>query len=255
MRKASLIAVALAVLVAPGISGPVPAAAPSADPAPHAWQFEIIPYLWLAGISGDIRVGNLIDATIDASFSDILKSMDFALMGAFQARKGRVGFLFDGLYIKASKNGLGAGSPGEIVRAEVKMQLYSLAASYRILNGRIPLDIVGGARLLPISTGLEVTSGILEGSQASGSRTAVDGFVGAKLAYPLMRRLTLEAYADIGTGDSKLSWQTLTDLSYRLSRAVSAKLGYRYLSINNQKSTTQIRIGMGGIFAGVGILL
>jgi opacity protein-like surface antigen len=255
MIKAPLIAVALAVLVVSGISGPLPAAAQSADPAPHAWQFEIIPYLWLAGTSGDIRVGNLIDATIDASFSDILRSMDFGLMGAFQVRKGRVGFLFDGLYIKASKNGLGAGSPGEIVRAEVKMQLYSLAASYRILNGRIRLDIVGGARLLPVSAGLEVTSGVLEGSQASGSNIAVDGFVGAKLAFPLMNRLMLEAYADIGAGDSKLSWQTLTGLSYKLSRAVSAKLGYRYLGINNEKPNTQIKIGMGGIFAGVGILL
>ena len=255
MRKGTFIIATLVILAASGLSVASPALAQSEDKASNDWQFRIIPDFWLVGVSGDIRAGNLIDTTIDASFSDILKSLDFGLMGAFQVRKGRVAFIFDGMYAKLSKDGLASGGLGESVRAGIKVRLYSFAVSYRILKGWAPLSIVGGIRVMPIQADLEVTSGIAEGTQTSGSNTSLDGFVGASLAFPLMSRWTLEGYADIGTGDSKLTWQTLAGLSYKLSRTMSAKFGFRYLSIENEKPDFRTKIGIGGFYAGVGILL
>lgn len=245
-RRMSMV---MALLAAFGLSVTAPALAQPDDAPPGGWQFEITPYLWLTGFSGDVQAGGP-GQSVSASFPDILKSLDFALMGMFQARKGRVGFLFDGFYANLSKDGVLPGSLETNVRADFTQQIYSFALSFQALKG---LDIVGGARVMLMSSALEVTSGILEGEQGSGSGTAVDGFLGARLVMPLANRLGLKAYADIGTGGTKLSWQALGGLSYQLSKTVSAELGYRYLGVEADVPELQINIGLGGLYLGAGI--
>jgi opacity protein-like surface antigen len=253
MRKALLKVAALAFLTVSGALAAAQAPAGPSDQADDGWQFEVTPYFWLVGLQGEIETGGLIGGSIDASFSEILKSLDFGIMGTFQARKGRVGFFLDAMYGKLSKSGQTSGPLADEAKVELVMQTYAVAVSYRLLEGRIPLDIVGGVRVMPIQAALEVTSGALEGSQASGGGTSVDGFAGARLALPLTRRLTADAYADLGAGDSTLTWQALSGLSYRLSRTVSARAGFRYLSIENEEPDIRTKIGEGGFYAGCGI--
>ena len=59
------------------------AAAPSGG-----WTFEFTPYIWGAGMSGEVEAGSLPKINVDMSFSDILKNLDAGLMGAFEARQG-----------------------------------------------------------------------------------------------------------------------------------------------------------------------
>jgi len=228
-----------------------PALAQPGDPAPAGWQVEIIPYFWLPGITGDIQAGEA-SASIGVSFSDILKSLDFGLMGMVQVRKGRVGFVFDGMYARLSKDGESSGIGDRTVHAELVTQVYSFAASYRVLK---VLSIVGGARLMPVSADLEVTSGEFEGQQASGGDTALDGYVGARLDVPLMRRLQLDLYGDVGAGDSELSWQALAGLKYGLSKSVSLMLGFRTLGIQNEAPDLQTKFVEGGFYFGAGFKL
>jgi opacity protein-like surface antigen len=228
-----------------------PAFAQTVGPAAAAWQVEISPYVWMIGITGDIQAGES-SASIGVSFSDILDSLDFGLLGMVQVRKGRVGVVFDGMYFRLAKDGESSGISAAAVHGEIVTQIYSLALSYRALEW---LDIVGGARLMPLSGILEVTSGVLEGRQASGSSTALDGFVGGRVEVPLTRRLQLELYGDIGAGDSKLSWQTLAGLKVGLFKSVSAKIGYRALGIENETPDLQTKIVEGGFYIGVGFRL
>ena len=41
-----------------------------------AWHFNLVPYLWMTGIEGDVSVGPL-TAPVEASFSDLLEDFDF----------------------------------------------------------------------------------------------------------------------------------------------------------------------------------
>lgn len=240
-----------AVLAVLGLCLAAPTFAQSGDPAPAGWQVEISPYFWLTGITGEIQSGGE-TASIGVSFSDILNSLDFGLMGMVQVRKGRVGFIFDGMYARLTKDGEATGITGRTVHGEIVTQIYSFAVSYRALD---VLEIIGGVRLMPLSATLEITSGALEGQQASGSNTPLDGFVGARLGVPLMRRLALELHGDVGAGDSKLSWQTLAGLKFGLSKSVSLKLGYRALGIENETSDLRSKIVEGGFYFGVGFKL
>ena len=239
-----------------GLFAAPPALAQSVEPSAGGWQLEVTPYIWMVGLTGDIQAGS-VSGTIEASFSDILNSLDFGLMGLLQVRKGRFGFGFDGMYSRLTKDGTtsGAVGAGQDVHVELVSQLYSFTVSYRALNGRVPLDLGVGVRLMPNSATLEVNPGEFPGPLASGGNTAVDGFVAARLSVPLAGRWSLEAYADVGAGDSKLSWQAIGGLKVGLSRTVSLKLGYRYLSIHNESPDLSTKIAEGGFYLGVGIRL
>src|ERR1700735_1933541 len=81
-----------------------PLFAQAQTPAPDAWQFEFTPYLWAAGVSGWTRVGaRTPTAKFDASFSDIVKKLDFGAIGPLQARNGRCAIIFDPFYVRLSK--------------------------------------------------------------------------------------------------------------------------------------------------------
>src|SRR5271170_3841025 len=63
------------------------------------WHFEVTPYLWFAGIEGNIAVGPY-QANYDTSFSDIFHHLKFGVMGTEEIRKGRIVFVSDQLYLK-----------------------------------------------------------------------------------------------------------------------------------------------------------
>jgi len=72
--------------------------------ADEPWQFQIAPYVWIAGLDGDVGVlPGVPPSSVDASFSDIVDNLDFGFMLAGEARKGRAGFLADILYTDISQ--------------------------------------------------------------------------------------------------------------------------------------------------------
>ena len=59
-----------------------------------------MPYLWFSGIDGQVSsVPGEPPADIDASFSDVLENLDFAIFVAGEARKGRWGIFADVMYV------------------------------------------------------------------------------------------------------------------------------------------------------------
>ena len=54
------------------------------------WQYSLTTYLWTTktGVSAETPTGETVDAEL--SFSDALKDLEFAFMGAFEARKGKL---------------------------------------------------------------------------------------------------------------------------------------------------------------------
>ena len=66
------------------------------EPQQSDWRFSFTPYGWMTSVNGDATAaGHTVD--INASFFDIVEKSDsiMALMGYFEARKGRFGFFTD----------------------------------------------------------------------------------------------------------------------------------------------------------------
>lgn len=116
-------------------------------------------------------------------FSDLIDKVDFGLAGAYEARKGHWGILFDGIYMKLSDD---VGTPGGQVDVEVVQQMYTPGGAWRALEGPAPVDLIGGLRWNYLKPTLE-RSGVERGE----SKDALDPYVGGRGHYPLDPRWTL----------------------------------------------------------------
>lgn len=245
------------------------AAAQSATASPAGWQFEITPYLWMSGMKGDVQSGNLPKTSLDAGFSDVLDVLDFALMGALEARNGRWGLLFDAQYMKLSDSATakrtGAGPIGASLTAsaEVEMEqtMLAAAAAYRLSTGPTLVDAIGGLRYMRIEVDADIGASLFGpgggGARAvsrSGSESWIDPYIGVRVQHPIADRWTIEGYVDVGGFNvgSKSAVQASAGVIYDFSKTVSGKLGYRYLSVDYDDDGFLFDMEIQGAYLGVG---
>jgi opacity protein-like surface antigen len=213
----------------------------AASAAEDGLSYSITPYLWATAMKGDVQGGRLPETSVDMSFSDILDVLDFGFMTAVEVRKGRLGFLFDGIYMKVSDSAEATGPRGALTvsaDAEVRQTMLAFAAAWRVLDDRVSLDAVGGIRYNRIEVDADIDAslfGLLEGSVSrSVDKDWVDPYVGVRVYVPVTDALRLVGYLDaggFGVG-SDFTWHGLAGLEYALSETFAASLGYRYMHID-----------------------
>jgi hypothetical protein len=228
-------AAALAVLLA---SWGIASAARAEGPAWSAddWRFTAILYGYLPSIGGSSsfpeRTGG---SNINVDSSKIFDSLNFAFMGTLEAQKGRWGVLTDVIYmdISGSKsntrsisvggNDLPLGTTAD-VNIDLKGTIWTLAGSYRLsADPAATVDVLGGARLLSIKQNLDwnfsADLGPAQPSRTGSSEIKADNWdaiVGVKgrFAFGANHEWFVPYYADVGTGESDLTWQAFGGLGY-----------------------------------------
>jgi len=222
MRKMTLVAVACSLLLA--------AAAPLAAQTPSdAWQIKVVPYFLGAAITGTTAVAGQ-EATIDASFSDILKNLQFGAMGLVVARKGNWGFGGDALWMALGGNGTG---PAGMLSASVDVNQGGFAF-YGIRRLNAVADLTFGARVNTLQTNLRVV-GPAAVRSLDGSKTWVDPLVGLILHTPERgSKWHAQVYTEIGGfgAGSKFEWQIFPTVGIDVSKRMSLEFGYRWLDMN-----------------------
>lgn len=240
--------------------------AQAADDAAAGWQYEVTPYLWASGMTGDVQAGRLPKTSVDMKFSDILEVLDFGLMGAFEARKDRWGVLLDAIYMKVSDSATASRTgPGPIgatatarAKGEVEQTMLAAAVAYRVLDDRSPVDLIGGLRYTKLDVDAKIDASLfgLTGSvHRSGDKDWVDPYIGVRFQHPFAERWTLVGYADVGGfgAGSDFTWQTALGARYEFSKTVSGQFGYRALSIDYDKGGFLYDMRNEGVYFGVGI--
>ena len=220
------------------------------------WQFEVTPYLWSAAMKGDTQAGNLPLTHIDMSFGDILENLDAGFMGAFEARKGRWGFLLDAIYMKVSDDATSTQGPLTVAAgATVKQWMYAGAIAYRISDGPALIDLIGGARYSKLRVKAIIDAslfGLAGRTERTGNKSWTDGYVGVRVQAPIADRWTFVGYADVGGGGSDSTWQAALGAQYAYSKDVAVKFGYRHLSVDYNKSGFLYDMESGGLYLGAG---
>ena len=155
-------------------------------------------------------------------------------------------------------------SPGPVgvaltANANVKMAqtMLSGAVAYRAVEGRSPVDVVGGLRYNKIEVDAVINASLLAlaGTFArSGDEDWVDPFVGARIQHPLTERLTLVAYGDVGGFGvgSDFAWQAAVGVNYDFTKRVTGKFGYRAIYADYDKNGFLYDMTSYGLYAGVG---
>jgi opacity protein-like surface antigen len=243
------------VVLAVAAAGALPAwgQAPT-PPKPGPWSFEATPYLWAAGLHGDLSARGR-SATVDPSFSDLLKDLDFGAMLLAELRYDRWGLLLDGFYMKLSKD---ADTPGPLfseVDVTSRMGMLGPSLGYRaVLTDRFTLDVLGGARIWFVDTELEFKPGLLPGVTVDQSKSWVDPIVGLRLGAQLTDKIFLWALGDVGGfgAGSDLTWQAIAGIGYRFNPRWSVTAGYRALGLDFQRDGFELDVIMHGPVVGVG---
>jgi hypothetical protein len=228
------------------LATPVVALGESAD----VWQYQGTIYVYAPSISAETTFPESeggSSASIDGE--DILNALEFAFMGALEARRGSWGALTDLIYLNlgagaaGSRNLVLGGEPLPVgVAADLDYDLqgwaWTLAAEYGIAGDAGTLDLLAGARLLDIESHLEWTLtgdvGSVPVMDRDGDRDTtlqnVDAILGCKGRIGFGEHVSwfVPYYLDIGTGESDLTWQAMAGLGYSLGWG-DVLVAWRYL--------------------------
>jgi len=207
----------------------------SAAPSEAGWHFGISPYLWMANVHGTVgAVGQT--ASVHASFSDLLSSLNMGLMTAAELRYNRIVMPVDFMWIKFSdEQSLPPGLAGTSTKTEMTETILTSKVGYRFVDTpKIKVAALGGFRYWHL--GLTLTS---QPSGPAPSRSAnwVDALAGGRVQAKLTPRLGLMVAGDIGGGGADSDYQANGFLGYQLSEKWALAGGYRYLAVNYRPNT------------------
>ncbi|MDD5321466.1 MAG: hypothetical protein PHD43_12785 [Methylococcales bacterium] len=238
--------------------------------ATSPWGFNLSPYLWLPGISGDLSAQQQ-SSSVDASFIDIVdKSRRFPLgfMGHFEAHYERFGFFLDGVYmnikldpvLKRLSNG---------ISSELGIMDYGL--TYRIFGATaaempgwqgktrpIALDVRAGARTIWLDNSVELAgpADIVQRNFSS-SKSFTSPIIGGRIIVDFTPHWFVMADGDVGGFGAQnvdFTGSILGALGYRTAFfdiPASVEAGYKALFINVDGDTITAKTTLDGPFIGL----
>ena len=194
------------------------------------WEFSIAPYLYMTGLTGTVGARGR-TAEVDMNFSDVIENLNLALMGTFEARKGRFVVVNDLMWIKLGEE---RDTPGELfssVKIGVNLLVLDPEAGYRVYQGeRGSFDVLGGVRLTSVETNINFREGALPASDVSERKTWATPVFGARGTLDLSTKFFLATKFDLGGGlGADFTGQFYGGGGYRITPRIALIGGYRYL--------------------------
>lgn len=229
---------------------PEPAVAPQANP--DKWQFSVAPYFFLASLDGTIgAVGQR--AEVNASFRDLFRNLDFAIMGQVEARKGNWSILGDAMYMSLSGERVTPNPLFGDIEVEVKETIIEPAVAYRVMNvERGSIDLIGGVRFWHVKPHITFQPRILPLVDVEESKNWADPIVGARATASLSPRVFVQGRFDVGGFgvSSDFSGQVFGGVGFQVKPRVALIGGYRYLRVDYANDGFIFKTAMSGIMLG-----
>jgi hypothetical protein len=254
---------------------PAPAAAQSAQPGGESgqWQFSASINGFVPAIDGKVNyAGDTRSSDIHVSMHDVLSNLKMTFQGSLDANNGRWGIFNDVFYgdiggVKSRTRDFSLGGIGIPASAttdlslDVKATFWTVAGEYRVASDPAwTVDLLAGARMLQVkpTLGYSINGDLgpiaLPGRSGSKqvSESLWDGVVGVKGRYTFVdeRKWFVPFYLDVGTGQTKLTWQGAAGVGYVFNWGEVVAL-YRYLDYENKSGKQIENLNMGGPMVGV----
>lgn len=227
--------------------------APAAhSPAADGWTFALSPYVWLPGLSTSIGTPRgTVD--VDTSASDAVSDLNFALMGAAEARNGRWGLILDLIYSDISMSqSTPLGLLWEEGEVTTKLTAFTVYAGYRVLEtDRASLDILGGGRLYRLDVDFSLSPGVAGGLDYDLSDDWANPVVGLRGRYAFNDKWYATALGDFGgLGADDSSWQAFASVGYQFNPTWSVQGGWRYMDVQRQIDNIDVDVSLNGPILG-----
>lgn len=213
------------------------------------WSGQITPYVWGAGLGGDVTpFAGAPTLSFDKSLSEVLEDTDGAFFLSGFARRDRLVLMGDFSWSSSSKAGvLPPGLPAE---GKVSQRSLTLLAGWRVVsNDRMTLDALAGARAWRVKSRISVAGGALS---ASPGKDFVDPILALRANVTLAPQWSAILYADVGgfgVGSEQTS-QILATLNYQVNDQLYVSGGYRQLNVDYRDGGTRLDVTMAGPILG-----
>lgn len=211
---------------------------------------------WLAGVEGDI--GFLPDVTtgVDAGIDDILPTIDMIAAATLEVRRNKLGFILDGMYMKASIAGETPGPFLNNINLTMKQALVDGVVTYRIFeDDRAWVELLAGGRYQYLENEVSFTRRFRGPQTLTSIQSWVDPFIGIQGRYQLNDKWYAKARGDVGGFgvSSESTYNLFGVLGYELTERTSMEVGYRYLYTDYTQGGFLYDMAMKGAFLGLRI--
>ena len=219
------------------------------------WKFEVTPYLWMAGIEGDVTVGST-TLEADVGFSDLFDATDaaFAFLSVTQYKQWVIWTQLDFMSLSTDE----LDDPPPLAEVNVDTIILTLAGGYQFpgpFGEGSTIDALVGVRYLGMET--EVVVGPISVEKDTDITDVVLVLRPSAILFKetLKGRLRFNPTLSIGGGDSDLTYELQPQFQYQITDHIAGRLGYRrlYYDIDGDRVDFDgtfhgILIGIGGTF-------
>jgi len=254
-----------------GLALALAGATAQAQSAPNDTQFRATIYAWAPGIKGETEFPSGAGGpSINVNANDLLSGLKMAFMGTLEGRRGQWGGMVDWFYADVGDTEtatrqfsiLGGTVPVGLtanLSLDVKTNILTLAGTYAMVERpQYSSSLVFGARMLKQDQTLDWafnTTGplaIARNGRAEVSATNWDAIIGAKgrMSFGDGQRWFVPYYVDIGTGNSKFTWQGIVGLGYAFGWG-DVVAAWRYIDYEFKSGEALQSLTFNGIGAGV----
>ena len=243
------------VLAAVALAAAQPAAAQE-QKEESKWSFAFTPYLWATSVDGTVTGPGGRDVDFATSFSDLIKDLDFAFMGAGEVRYDRFGFVLDLAYSSLSGE---QDTPFGVLfgkaKVDLKQWIINSGLAYRFYRDRVGwIDATAGARIFIVDTDTTLTAGALPQATSTGHKTIASPIIGMRAHIDIIDGFGLTGLFDVGGFGlgADFTWQVLASVDYEISDGISLRTGYRALGLSyTGDSGTEVDYNLSGPIVGV----
>ncbi|NDR58737.1 hypothetical protein [Aliiruegeria sabulilitoris] len=220
-------------------------------PPETGWEFDAAVYLWGAGLGGEVSDGD----ALELSLGTILENLNAGGMATLAARNGKWTLFSDLIYLNLGdkKDGsvtIGRDTVDTYVDLQVKGFITTTGIGYSIFdNPDTELSVLGGVRFLKFKTDTKLELGGLD-RRVKSDPSLTDGVIGLRGQSNLSGNWYADYCADVGTGDSDLTWQAAVGLGYRFEK-LDIAFGHRYLRWDLDSSSDLSDLTIKGPYAGL----
>ena len=218
------------------------------------WTFSMSGYAWASSVKGRARTLPPLPAVnVDVKFADILKNLDGALMGTFEARNGPLMVMTDVVVSRVSPEHSFSviGINGKLTYESTSFAGLGVVGYRLFETANASVDAFGGGRVWSMRNTLGLTVPGFAKVDRSNGETWVDGVVGGRLKVNLTDNLFFSVIGAIGGLSAKVEWDVYAGLNYRFADQWSAFLGYRALHVDYRRGNFLYKATQQGPVLGV----
>lgn len=222
---------------------------------PQGWQFEIAPYGWLAGLSGDVSVGGQ-KSEFKKSASDLFDALDVGGSLLAVAQYNRVLFegQFDYFSLSTTELDVENQPPGGSLDSDLLIGKLGIGYQFGD-NETTTVDLLLGVQSMNMDNTLNVTG--------AGSSTAevelIDPVLLLKMRSAILPSTLNGWYFNLplmigggGLGDSDLVYGVEAQLQYAFNSTIDARVGYRIEGYQFEEENAETDLALAGWTVGLG---